>query len=194
MSLQPNSDDPLSTKNNTVAQGGYDAYLGTYSGDDATGVVTQHLVGCLSPANIGVARSRAMSVRGRRLVIEHRKKLRLAVLALLASASVVGQPRQVSQAGSPAPVEAQRAAASVVTPSQNRSVLFAASWCGYCRQARAYLARSKIQYEEVDVDTPSGKAAFAQYGKGAIPLLVSKGETLRGFSELAYDYFFARQQ
>ena len=61
---------PLATNNNTVAQGGYDAYFGTYSVDDATGVVTQRLVGCLSPSNVGAQLSRAMSVRGGRLVIE----------------------------------------------------------------------------------------------------------------------------
>ena len=56
-------------KNNTQAQGGYDAYFGTYSVDDATGVVTQTLLGSLSPGNVGLVLSRAMAVAGDRLVI-----------------------------------------------------------------------------------------------------------------------------
>src|SRR5678815_153284 len=32
-------------RNNTMAQGGYDAYFGTYKVNDATGEVTQHLLG-----------------------------------------------------------------------------------------------------------------------------------------------------
>ena len=36
-------------KNNTQAQGGYDAYFGTYSVDDVSGTVTQQLIGSLSP-------------------------------------------------------------------------------------------------------------------------------------------------
>jgi glutaredoxin len=73
-------------------------------------------------------------------------------------------------------------------------VLFGAAWCGFCPQARAYLARSGIPYRYVDIDTPAGKQAFAAAGGGGVPLLVAHGEQLRGFTELAYDYFFARHQ
>ncbi|MFN8061560.1 MAG: lipocalin-like domain-containing protein [Vicinamibacterales bacterium] len=55
--------------NNTQAQGGYDAYFGTYSVDDATSVVTQRLVGSLSQRNVGLVLSRAMSVVAGRLII-----------------------------------------------------------------------------------------------------------------------------
>lgn len=73
-------------------------------------------------------------------------------------------------------------------------VLFTASWCSYCRQARAYLGRTGIKYEDVDIESPAGKVRFAAAGGGGVPLLVSKGEQLRGYTELAYDFFFARQQ
>ena len=56
-------------RNNTQAQDGYDAYFGTYSVDDATGVVTQRLSGSLSAGNVGLVLSRAMTVDGDRLVI-----------------------------------------------------------------------------------------------------------------------------
>jgi hypothetical protein len=55
--------------NNTQARGGYDAYFGTYTVDDATNVVTQQLLGSLSPANIGMVITRAMEVQGDNLVI-----------------------------------------------------------------------------------------------------------------------------
>ena len=60
---------PSNAKNNTQAQGGYDAYFGTYSVDDATGVVTQQLMGSLSPGNVGMVLSRAMEVRDDTLLI-----------------------------------------------------------------------------------------------------------------------------
>ena len=59
----------VSVANNTSAQGGYDAYFGTYSVDDAHGTVTQRLMGSLSPGNVGMTLTRAMDVHGDSLVI-----------------------------------------------------------------------------------------------------------------------------
>jgi hypothetical protein len=54
---------PADAKNNTQAQGGYDAYFGTYSVDDATGAVTHRLLGSLSRGNVGMVLTRALEVR-----------------------------------------------------------------------------------------------------------------------------------
>lgn len=61
--------DPANAKNNTQAQGGYDAYFGKYNVDDSKGVVTQQLMGSLSAANVGMILSRPMEVRGDTLLI-----------------------------------------------------------------------------------------------------------------------------
>lgn len=61
---------PANAKNNTQAQGGYDAYFGTYSVDDAKGTVTQQLMGSLTPGNVGMVLTRAMEVRGESLLIK----------------------------------------------------------------------------------------------------------------------------
>ncbi|MFN8588142.1 MAG: lipocalin-like domain-containing protein [Candidatus Eisenbacteria bacterium] len=58
-----------SARNNTQAQGGYDAYFGAYTVNDATGEVTQRLDGALNAANVGMQLTRAMTVTGDRLVI-----------------------------------------------------------------------------------------------------------------------------
>ena len=56
--------------NNSRARGGYDAYFGTYTVDDAAGTVTQRLAGALSPENVGQVLTRAMTVTGNELVIQ----------------------------------------------------------------------------------------------------------------------------
>lgn len=56
--------------NNSSAVGGYDAYFGTYRVDEASGEVTQTLLGSLSPADVGKVLTRRMVVIDDRLTIE----------------------------------------------------------------------------------------------------------------------------
>ena len=60
--------------NNSRAQGGYDAYFGTYTVDDARGTVTQHLLGALSRENVGATLVREVEVRGGSLSIRLQAK------------------------------------------------------------------------------------------------------------------------
>jgi hypothetical protein len=62
-------DAPGGAKNNSRAQGGYDAYFGTYSIDDESGTVTQRLLGALSQENVGSVLTRAMEVLQDKLII-----------------------------------------------------------------------------------------------------------------------------
>lgn len=72
-------------------------------------------------------------------------------------------------------------------------VLFTAVWCGYCRQAKGYLAAKGVSYREYDVETPEGMRAFAQAGAArGVPVLLWKGRRVQGFSRDAYDSLFAR--
>ena len=60
----------VAAPNNSRAQGGYDAYFGTYTVDDVRGTVTQRLIGALSPENVGLELTRAMTVDKDTLTIE----------------------------------------------------------------------------------------------------------------------------
>jgi|SRR5882672_5185493 len=66
--------------------------------------------------------------------------------------------------------------------------LFTAQWCGYCRQAKAYLAEKKVRYQEYDIDTADGMRAYVDSGSGrGVPVLLWKGQKVHGFSRAAYD-------
>lgn len=87
-----------------------------------------------------------------------------------------------------------RASAPVIA-SPESIVLYSATWCGYCTKAKAYLAGKNISYQEIDIDTDGGKAAFAQAGGGSgVPLLLVGGQRVQGFSAAAYDELFAKRK
>ena len=66
--------------------------------------------------------------------------------------------------------------------------LFTAQWCGYCRQAKAYLAEKGVRYQEYDIDTADGMRAYIESGSGrGVPVLLWKGRKVHGFSRSAYD-------
>lgn len=82
--------------------------------------------------------------------------------------------------------------AKSAVPSAPGVVLYAASWCGYCRSARSYLSKKGIAYREIDIDTKSGKESFAEIaGSGGVPLLIASGRRVQGYSVPAYDALFA---
>jgi glutaredoxin len=70
-------------------------------------------------------------------------------------------------------------------------VLFSAAWCGYCKQAKAYLADKRIAFQEYDIDTPDGVQRFVESGGGrGVPVLLWNSQRVQGFSRPAYDALF----
>ena len=69
--------------------------------------------------------------------------------------------------------------------------LYSASWCRYCRQAKAWLTQQRIAYREFDVDTLIGQQAQARAGGGkSVPFIVANGKRLTGFSAAGYQQLF----
>src|SRR5262245_56908835 len=62
-------DGPSGARNNSRAQGGYDAYFGSYTIDDENSTVTQRLTAALSREHVGAVLTRVMKVEGDALAI-----------------------------------------------------------------------------------------------------------------------------
>ena len=78
------------------------------------------------------------------------------------------------------------------TPDMNQTSLLTAQWCGYCKQAKAYLSEKNIAYTEYDIDTPEGMKAMVEAGGGGgVPVLLWHGQKIKGFSRAAYDSVFS---
>lgn len=82
--------------------------------------------------------------------------------------------------------------ADAATPYAGVSLLFTTKTCGYCKQAKAYLAQKGLPYQEHDIETPDGMKVYASTGGGrsGVPVLVQNDKRVVGFSQQIYDAFF----
>jgi glutaredoxin len=63
-------------------------------------------------------------------------------------------------------------------------VMYNASWCPYCRQVRAILARNHISYTLLDATTPRTQAVMVRrFGDTAVPRTVIGGVVVEGVDE-----------
>ena len=62
-------------------------------------------------------------------------------------------------------------------------VLYTASWCRDCREAKRFLDKHKLTYTEIDIESTPGAAAevIRHVGKRAIPQLVIDGEWVQPY-------------
>jgi glutaredoxin len=63
-------------------------------------------------------------------------------------------------------------------------VMYNASWCPYCRQVRAILARNHIKYSILDATTPQVQAVMLKrFGDTAVPRTIIGGVLVEGVDE-----------
>lgn len=61
-------------------------------------------------------------------------------------------------------------------------ILYATEWCGYCAKTRKFLAEKNIPYIEYDIEkSAKGAEQYSSLGGNGVPLLVVKGEIVRGY-------------
>lgn len=61
-------------------------------------------------------------------------------------------------------------------------VLYATDWCGYCKKTREFFKQHNVAYVEYDIEkSTEGKAQYDQLHGSGIPLVVIRGEVLRGY-------------
>jgi glutaredoxin len=65
-------------------------------------------------------------------------------------------------------------------------VLYATDWCGYCRKTREFFKQNNIAYVEYDIEkSAEGRAQYDQLNGSGIPLIVIRGQVLRGYDPRA---------
>lgn len=61
-------------------------------------------------------------------------------------------------------------------------ILYATSWCGYCKKTRELLNENNIEYHEYDVEkSPEGREQYDRLGVKGVPVLLINGEVVGGY-------------
>jgi len=62
-------------------------------------------------------------------------------------------------------------------------LLYSASWCRDCREAKRFLAKHNIAFKEIDIEATPGAAeqVIANVGKRAIPQFVIDGKWVQPY-------------
>ncbi len=62
-------------------------------------------------------------------------------------------------------------------------IVYSASWCRDCREAKRFLAKHNIAFREIDIESTPGAAAevMANVGKRAIPQFVIDGRWVQPY-------------
>jgi len=72
--------------------------------------------------------------------------------------------------------------------AKGRIKLLTTSWCGYCRQARAYLNSRGIPFEDLDVEkSAQGKQEYRELEGRGVPIILVGNQRMNGYSQAQLD-------
>ena len=70
-------------------------------------------------------------------------------------------------------------------------VMYATSWCGYCRQAREYFRAKGIEYTEYDIETNRiANMEHKDLGGRGVPLILVGKKRMSGFSPAGFEAIY----
>lgn len=77
-----------------------------------------------------------------------------------------------------------------VADQPRKLTLYGTTTCKFCKEARAYLQKENIPYNDLLVDESTAvNERFSKLGQNAVPVLVAEKQLLVGFDERAYNQF-----
>ncbi|HVY04747.1 MAG TPA: glutaredoxin domain-containing protein [Burkholderiales bacterium] len=84
-------------------------------------------------------------------------------------------------------------AASADRATAAKVKLYTATWCGYCKRAKAYLQARKTPFQDFDVENSvQGRSEFKALGGRGIPVILVGDQRMDGYSQEALDAMLKR--
>lgn len=70
-------------------------------------------------------------------------------------------------------------------------IMYATSWCGYCKKAREYFKANHIHYTEYDIETSEkGKRQYQKLNGKGVPVILVGESRMNGFSEQGFQRIY----
>lgn len=81
-----------------------------------------------------------------------------------------------------------------VFQADDRVVMYSASWCGVCRQAKRYFQAGHIPFTEYDVETSAkGRRDYRRLNARGVPVILVGRQRLNGFTPASFERVYRRQ-
>jgi len=72
--------------------------------------------------------------------------------------------------------------------AKGRVKMLTTTWCGYCRQARAYLSSKGIPFEDLDVEKSApGKQEYTALKGRGVPIILVGSQRMDGYDQAGLD-------
>jgi glutaredoxin len=92
---------------------------------------------------------------------------------------------KINSLGGPPVVSAITGAGKPVVAAAAGGVkIYTTTWCGYCKQAKAYMQARGTRFQEIDVENSAqGQAEFRAIGGRGVPVILVGNRRMDGYSQ-----------
>lgn len=74
-------------------------------------------------------------------------------------------------------------------------IMYGATWCGYCKQARRYFEANHIPFKEYYIDKdPQARRQYDKLGAHGVPVIFVGKRRMNGFSVAGFRQLYAKRQ
>ena len=69
--------------------------------------------------------------------------------------------------------------------------MYSTDWCGYCKQARQYFKKNKIDFVEYDIEKSRNvRRAYKKLGATGVPVILVGKQRMNGFSIAGFNRIY----
>jgi len=93
------------------------------------------------------------------------------------------------------PITIDKKNTTVPASPVKQTVMYATSWCGYCKKAREYFRKTKIPYTEYNIEkNKQAKRTYDSFGGKGVPVIFVGQERINGFDISSFNEIYQKMK